>query len=90
MNLKTSDHVCSRLVYAFHWRNVGSNSHSQRAMSAFGPDIGVGRAETVLFAVPGRRFAPQFALTEGLRVITAIIKRRDRKHRSQRCKDSAL
>ena len=24
MNLKTIEHVCSRLVYAFHWRNVGS------------------------------------------------------------------
>jgi hypothetical protein len=24
MNPKTIDHVCSRLVYAFHWRNVGS------------------------------------------------------------------
>src|SRR5262245_3742608 len=22
--VKTIDHVCSRLVYAFHWRNVGS------------------------------------------------------------------
>src|SRR5262245_33677716 len=24
MNLKTLEHVCSRLVYVFHWRNVGS------------------------------------------------------------------
>jgi hypothetical protein len=24
MNPKAIDHVCSRLVYVFHWRNVGS------------------------------------------------------------------
>jgi hypothetical protein len=26
MNPKMIDHVCSRLAYAFHWRNVGSAS----------------------------------------------------------------
>jgi cytosine/adenosine deaminase-related metal-dependent hydrolase len=31
MNPKTIGHVCSRLVYAFHWRNVGSkNRHLAR------------------------------------------------------------
>jgi hypothetical protein len=25
MNPKTIDHVCSRSVHAFHWRNVGTS-----------------------------------------------------------------
>ena len=56
MNPKTIDHVCSRLVYVFHWRNVGSKDRIDEiplCASLAGPRKGIGNLNARREFIPG-------------------------------------
>jgi hypothetical protein len=74
MNPKTIDHVCSRLVYAFHWRNVGSKVRINEMLALrycrrFAPSCVNSILEVNLNRVAARSFGCDDARTRGLPVL---------------------
>src|SRR5262249_37453047 len=58
MNPNTTDHVCSRSVHVFHWRNVGTKRNQRRDSSCHSRWLHTAHARKVC-----RRFAEITTLT---------------------------